>query len=96
MPDARARVRIGGRSIIKKCVTAGLTFSRVDTDNGQIDSIEGAVRFASTDEPTPKVKLGDVIEVMPAAKTRYAKSRVTGRLDIGGSTRLDLQAEFDQ
>ncbi len=96
MPDARASLRIGGRSTIEKCVTAGLTFSRFDSDNGQVDSIQGNIRFVATDEPETRIAIGDVIEVTSASLPGWVKARVSGRHPIGGMVRLELQGEFEQ
>lgn len=93
LTDLRCRVRVGGRTVITRAVTSGISFTRDDMDEGQADAPAGNTRFLAEDEPTPKIKVGDVIEIMFTAngETKYSKYRVMTRMALAGVVRLEIE-----
>jgi hypothetical protein len=95
LADARCKIRIG-RAVVAKALCAGITVNRKSTDEGQFGSIDANVRLLAADEPNGEIKNGTVIEILPDGrdeKTGWIKARVSGRISIGGATRLILEAE---
>jgi hypothetical protein len=97
LADARCKIRIG-RAVIAKALCAGLMVSRQSTNDGQFGSIDASTRLLSADEPDGEIKNGTVIEILQDGKdekTGWIKARVSGRISIGGVTRLILEAEHE-
>lgn len=97
LTDAHCQLRIG-RTVIAKALCAGLTINRENTDHGQFGGIDANVRLLAADEPDGEIQNGTVIEVLKEGanvKTGWIKARVSGRISIGGVTRLILEAEHE-
>jgi hypothetical protein len=95
LTEARCKVRVRGRDVIEEALCAGIELERTNTEAGMHDGATGTVRFLRDNEPAPRIKSGDVIEVKMVHMTRYQSLRVSVRNDIGGAVRCEVVAEFE-
>ena len=97
IPDGRCSIRIKQRKVLSTAWTSGLEIARINSDEGQIDTLTGDVRFLASAEPAlgQTVKVGDTIQIKQDHDATYQDARVAGRYQKAGAVRLVLGAEFD-
>jgi len=88
---AQCQIRIG-RDVVTTALCSGIGVTRENTDEGQVGVVESNVRLLTADEPDGEIKNGTVIEILPNGQTEWVKARVGGRFEVGGLTRLILEA----
>lgn len=91
LPWSRCVIRVG-RQTIEKATIAGVGLDRVNTDQGQYNSVTGDVRLLAADEISGKLAIGDVIEIQQDGKTEWVSMRIGGRYTQGGVTKLNMEA----
>ena len=95
MPLSRASLRVdGGRKVIEKAVTSGISMSRQPTEEGIAVSTDSYARFLASADAGGDVAAGEPIEIKMAAQTKWHKFRVAETSNIGGVVRVGLEAEF--
>jgi len=98
IPDGVCTIRIDERKEIAAW-TGGLDIARIDTEQGQLDSLTGPVRLLSTAEAAADLKrdiaIGDKIEIKQDHDDKWQDARVVDRFEKAGVIRLDLGAEFE-
>lgn len=99
MPDGNCSLRLKGRDVISEAWTSGLEVARVTTDEGQVDTVVGAVRLATTaltvGDDTFTITQGEAIEILLPGAAEFQDARVGDRHESGGAIRLQLTAEFE-
>ncbi len=94
IPMIRGTVRLRKRDVIARAVCTGVERMREPSEQGLVTDPRGTVRYLLSEEPTPRVKPGDVLEIKLPYMTDYLTVRCEARNDIGGAVRLEVEAEF--
>lgn len=97
LPDGRCTVRYKERTVISQAWTSGLEVSRVNEDNGQVDTLTGAVRYLTSSETAAgiTIEVGDKVEIKQDFDADYQDARVVDRFQKAGAVRLSLGAEYE-
>jgi len=90
--DTRAQIRFK-KQIIAKALTVGVMKSRDYDDRGIAAEMNGNLRYLTADDLG--LQIGDVIEFAVGGGD-WRKARISGKVDVGGMTRIDIEGENER
>lgn len=96
LAEARAKIRIDGKTEIAQAVCSGIGVSREPTEQGVMRAIDDTVRLKVADlvaAAPGKCEIGDTIEVSVNGG-EWVKAKIMGRQPTGGVLALTLGAQY--
>lgn len=91
--EARAQVRIEGKTVLPRALCSGVEFVRENSDYGQTQATSDIVRVEAPAVPPGKLNIGDEIEVSGNGGT-WVKVRIVGTKTTGAVYAMTLGAVY--
>ncbi len=89
LAEARAQVRIDGKTVIARALSSGIGRTRESSEQGLYGAAVDQVRVLLADVPAGKLALGNEIEVAVNGGA-WVKLRIAARKDTGGVVTLTV------
>ena len=92
LPDCRAQLRVGGRTVVARCLVESVGGELVSTENGVVSTPDVTLRALADDIPAKGCDRNDRVEVMPAGSTDWAWYRIGNMSTTAGMAVLSMEA----